>query len=247
MGNVKSITTSQDLPSNKDESQCSISINDDICSLSYSRNNARHKRGPGNRNEHQLNEAQVFIMFMRFVIENVIRQFLNPIYQGYTVKILNQDKTLQDVLRINDGVCEDPKKQSPQVINFNFMYDSTTGRVLDQRMENFLNLNPTQQYIALLRQMINAFTNNPPTTDLTRIREFQRRVSAIVANRRSDLYHYKGKLDIIIQENSESCTGLINSMSQSQDNHYVILRLWEELNRILEDYITAHTDWSHNE
>ncbi|XP_029342868.1 uncharacterized protein LOC115033706 [Acyrthosiphon pisum] len=232
---------------NQNQKQCSININDDICSLSYSNNNVRHKRGPGNRNEHQLNEAQVFILFMGFVIEHVVRRFLSPAYQDYTITILNQEKTLQDVLQVSNGVCEHPHKQSSRVIDFSFMYDSNTGRVLDQPMANFLNLTPTEQYISLLQHMINVFQKNPPTTDLNNIREFQRKVKAVVTNRQSDLFHYKGKLDVVIQEQSSICIELINNMIQSQINHDRILRLWMELNRLLENYIAVHTDWSHDE
>lgn len=241
--NIGSIQPSDAIPAPE---KCLIDTNDNICSLSDANKNTRRKRGPGNRNEHQLNEAQVFIMFMGFIIENVIRQFIKPTYIDYTMKILNQEKTLQDVLRVNDGICENRDQQSSRVINFNFMYDSDTGRVLNQFVENFLNLTPAQQYAELINLMINAFKNNLPITDLNKIQEFRRKINAVIINRQRDISRYKDKLDKIIKQ-SNSCAEKIKTMSKSQDSHNRVLKLWEELNRILIHFIEEHNNLDHVE
>lgn len=227
--------------------------NDDICSLSYNSIN-RRKCGPGNRNIHQLYEAQVFIMFMRFIIMNVLQHNFTPLYLESINNLLDQQGTLEDVVQVNDGVCENPNKQSPRVINFSFLYEPITKTVLKQYMPSFPNLSPTQQYIFLLRRMIDAFINDkPPIDNFSIICKFLKKVNLVVENRLSDLNHYNKKINIITQEKEygldESCTkkdidNLISNMSQSGRNHNTILQLWEQLQRNLLNYVSINTNWA---
>lgn len=232
-------------PRSKITPQCSISENDDnkLCSLSH-KTYIRIKRGPGNRNIAQYVEAEVFLLFMGFIIAQLR---LNTEYQSRVNTLISQERALETAFRINDGICEDPERQSDQVINFGFLYDPDTGTVLNVNVSNFVTLNPTQQYITLLKIMINAFRDHPPVNVTPVLREFKDRVHIVANNRLDALNHFNDKLQELKDEESHepnTCTIQIRKSTKSQENHYTIYSLWNELNMELRNYIALNTVWT---